>query len=297
MIPSRKLWKGRCLVKWTLILVLFLLLFILVGTIGMGSIFYPIEKRLIYYPERGFVCTPDFVGIDYEDVWIQTDDGVRIHGWLTKHESPIATLLFFHGNAGNISHRVDNLRLLHSAGIRTLIIDYRGFGRSEGEISEQGLYLDALAAYSALCARPDVPEGSVAVFGRSLGGAVAVDLATKVSPSALILESTFTSVRDMVAHIFPILPIGSLLSTKYESLDKIGHIRSPVLFVHGTRDELVPYALGKKLFDAASEPKAFHRVDGGGHNDTYIVGGTAYIERLRSFLEETVRRGDRREMD
>ena len=293
MVPSCELLKGRCLVKWTLVLAFLLILFILAGTIGMGSIFYPIEKRLIYYPERGFICTPDYVGIDYEDVWIQTDDGVRIHGWLTKLASPLATLLFFHGNAGNISHRVDNLRLLHGAGIRTLIIDYRGFGRSEGEISEQGLYLDALAAYKALCARPDVPEGSVAVFGRSLGGAVAVDLATKVGPAALIAESTFTSVRDMVAHIFPILPIGSLLRTKYDSLAKIGSIRAPVLFVHGTRDELVPFGLGQKLFEAAPEPKAFHRVDGGGHNDTYVVGGTAYIERLRTFLEEYVGKGGR----
>ena len=254
----------------------------------MGSIFEAIERRLIYYPERGFVITPDQVGIDYEDLWIDTEDGLRIHGWLTHVDAPVATLLFLHGNAGNISHRLDNLKRLHDAGIRTLIIDYRGFGRSEGTISEEGLYLDARAAYRTLCERPDVPEGTVAIFGRSLGGAVAIDLAARVEPAALIAESTFTSIRAMAAHVMPILPVGPFLTTKFESIEKVGRIACPVLFVHGTRDELVPYTEGLKLFEAAPEPKTFHKVDGGMHNDTYVVGGREYIARVRAFLEASV---------
>ncbi|MFC1890649.1 alpha/beta hydrolase [Thermodesulfobacteriota bacterium] len=258
---------------------------ILAAGILMSALFESIEKKFLYYPEKGFDFTPDQFGLVCEDVHFPAGDGVDLHGWLTAIDSPVATLLFLHGNAGNISHRLDNVRRLHDEGIRVFIIDYRGFGHSGGEISEEGLYQDAIGAYRYLSERPDVPPESIAVFGRSLGGAVAIDLAARMRLNALIVESSFTCVADMARHVFPILPVGPLLSSRYDSIGKITRINAPLLVIHGTRDGLIPFEQGRKLFDAAPGPKGFHAVEGGDHNDTYIVGGKPYLERIRSFLE------------
>lgn len=264
---------------------------ILAVGIVMSALFESIEKKFLYYPEKAFDFTPDQFGLVCEDVRFRAGDGVDLHGWLTTVDSPVATLLFLHGNAGNISHRLDNVRRLHDVGIRVFIIDYRGFGKSSGEISEEGLYQDAIGAHRYLVERPDVRSSSIAVFGRSLGGAVAIDLATKTSLNALIVESSFTCVADMARQVMPFLPIGPLLSSRYDSIGKIPRVTAPLLVIHGTRDGLIPFDQGRRLFDAASEPKRFHPVEGGDHNDTYLVGGKPYLELIRSFLEENVEGG------
>jgi fermentation-respiration switch protein FrsA (DUF1100 family) len=189
-------------------------------------------------------------------------------------------MLFCHGNAGNVSHRLENVAHLLTAGFQVLLFDYRGYGHSTGQPSEKGLFEDAAAAWSALDDRADASRPRI-IFGRSLGGAVAVDLASRVDADGLIIESTFTSIRSL-ARLFLPLPLPDL-PVKYDSLSKIGEISTPLLVVHGERDELVPFADGQALYEAAREPKSWFPIRGAGHNDTYVVGGKAYFSRLAAF--------------
>lgn len=252
------------------------------GGKGMWS---ALQRKMIFFPTRVLEYTPADLGMAYEDVRIRTADGVTIHGWLVPSEGSEVTLLFFHGNAGNIGDRVENVKLLHEIGIRVLIVDYRGYGLSEGSPSEQGLYEDAQAAYAHLVSREGVDPQRIAVFGRSLGGAVAVDLASRQPCGRLILESTFTSAAEMAGSLLPILPMGRLMTERFDSAGKIGNVRAPLLQFHGTRDEVVPYRLGEKLHALAPGPKEFVPIPGATHNDTYLVGGRPYFEKIRSFLD------------
>lgn len=249
--------------------------------VGLG----PIERGLIYLPVRQLVATPAARELTYEDVRFTTADGVQLHGWFVPGPGP-ATLLWTHGNAGNISHRVDNIAGLHrNVGANVFIFDYRGYGSSGGSPSEHGTYLDAEAALEALRGRPDVDPEQVVYFGRSLGAAVAVELALRHSPRGLILEGAFTSVPEMARHAYPFLPVWPLLQTRYDSLSKLGRIQVPVLVIHAERDEVVPFEMGRRLFEAAREPKRFFPVRGAHHNDTFIVGGDDYYAAIRTFLQ------------
>lgn len=246
-----------------------------------------LQRRMIFFPTSALEYTPADLGIPYEDVRIRTADGVTIHGWIVQCVGCEVTLLFFHGNGGNIGDRVENVRRLHELGLRVFILDYRGYGLSEGSPSEQGLYEDAQAAYTYLVSRDDINPDRIAMFGRSLGGAVAVDLASRVPCWRLILESTFTSAADMAGQLLPFLPLGRLITERFDSLSKIGNVRAPLLQFHGTQDEVVPYRLGQKLHESARQPKEFVPIPGATHNDTYLVGGRAYFEKIRSFLTES----------
>ncbi len=246
-----------------------------------------LQRKMIFYPAPALVSTPAEAGIPYEDVRIRVPDGPLLHGWMIPCAGARATLLFFHGNAGNIGDRVENLKLLHELGLRVLIFDYRGYGLSEGTPSEQGLYQDARAAFDYLRSRNDVDPDRIALFGRSLGGAVAVDLATRVPCWRLILESTFTSLSDMARQVLPLPLIHRLVTERFDSLGKIGGVRVPLLQFHGTQDLTVPFELGRRLFEAAAGPKEFVPIPGAGHTDTYLVGGTMYREKLRAFLAST----------
>jgi fermentation-respiration switch protein FrsA (DUF1100 family) len=253
---------------------------------GDKGMWRSLQRKMIFFPTSVLAYTPADLGLAYEDVRIQTSDGVTLHGWMVPCDGSDVTLLFFHGNAGNIGDRVENLRRLHEIGLQVFILDYRGYGLSEGSPSEQGLYKDAQAAYAHLLSRDDVNKERITVFGRSLGGAVAVDLASRVRCQRLILESTFTSAADMAGHILPILPLGRLVTERFDSASKIDKVRAPLLQFHGTQDEIVPYRLGQKLHALAREPKEFVPIPGATHNDTYFVGGRAYFEKIRSFLSE-----------
>lgn len=246
-----------------------------------------LQRRMIFFPTSALEYTPADFGMPYEDVRIRTADGVTIHGWMVPCDDCDVTLLFFHGNAGNIGDRVENVRRLHELGLGVFILDYRGYGLSEGSPSEQGLYEDAQAAYAYLVSREDINPERIAIFGRSLGGAVAVDLASRVPCWRLILESTFSSVPDMGAHVLPFLPLGRLITERFDSAGKIHKVRAPLLQFHGTQDEIVPYRLGQKLFQVAPGPKEFVPIPGATHNDTYFVGGRAYFEKMRSFLSDS----------
>jgi fermentation-respiration switch protein FrsA (DUF1100 family) len=194
--------------------------------------------------------------------------------------------VWFHGNAGNISHRVENIKLLHDkVKVNIFIFDYRGYGRSEGSVSEAGTYQDGAAALQFVRKQPGVEAENLIIFGRSLGAAVAAEMASRFDSRGLILESPFISIREMAKSVFPLLPIGPLLQTRYDNLEKIVKIKVPLLVLHGDRDEVIPYEHGKRVFAAAPGPKDFYTINGAGHNDTYIVGGDAYFQRLRSFIE------------
>jgi fermentation-respiration switch protein FrsA (DUF1100 family) len=249
----------------------------------------PLEHRFIFHPDKSIHQTPGDVGLIFDDVYFSTTDGIRLNGWHIPYPRAQKTLLWFHGNAGNISHRVQNIKLLHDKlRINTFIFDYRGYGRSEGKISESGTYLDGLAAVELLRQRYHVAPRQLAIFGRSLGAAVAAETATRFEILALILESPFVSVPEMAAAVFPLLPIGPLLATQYNTLEKVPRVKSPLLILHGDRDEVVPFSQGLKVFEAAAEPKRFHTIAGAGHNDTYLVGGNAYFAALREALEWSV---------
>jgi len=245
-----------------------------------------IQRKMTYFPSSAWEATPASAGLSYEDVTLRASDGVKLHGWFVPGpgEGGGPIFLFLHGNAGNVSHRVDNIRRLHEIGLGVFILDYRGYGRSEGKPCEEGLYRDAEAAYAYLLSRNGMSKEKIVVFGRSLGGAVAVDLCARVECGRLILESTFTSAADMARAILPFVPVGPFLAEKFDSLGKIGKVRAPLLQFHGTRDETVPFRLGEKLFRAAPGPKEFVPIAGAGHNDTYEVGGIPYFEKIRAFV-------------
>ena len=248
-----------------------------------------LDRQFIFFPDQELVGTPGDRGLGYEEVFFSASDGVKLHGWFVPGEKK-ATLLWFHGNAGNISHRLENLELLYSRlGVSVFIFDYRGYGRSEGRASEKGTYLDAEAAIEYLRSRqgPD-KEQDIVLFGRSLGCAVAVEMATRHQVRGVILESPFTSIRAMGQRAYPYLPVGilsRLVEARYDSLSKIGEVHSPLMIVHGDRDETVPIGLGRELFEAANEPKRFYTIEGAEHNDTYWVGGDAYFDALKRFVE------------
>jgi len=239
-----------------------------------------IERGLIYHPVRELPGDPSSIGLPFRDVAFPAQDGTRLHGWLVGGRTA-TTLLWCHGNAGNIGHRLDNIRLfVEQLGVGVFIFDYRGYGRSAGVPTEAGLVSDALGARAALL-REGVAADQIVFFGRSLGAAVAIDLALVHPPRALILESPFLSVPAMANRVLP--GIGSLLRTRWDSIGKIPRLRAPLLILHGDRDEVVPYAHGQALFAAAPEPKIFYTIGGASHNDTYLAGPD-YWDTWRRFL-------------
>ncbi|HLG22461.1 MAG TPA: alpha/beta hydrolase [Candidatus Manganitrophaceae bacterium] len=243
------------------------------------------EKSFIFFPEKEIVATPSDAGLSFEDLTITASDGVKINGWWIPFPASRTTLLWFHGNAGNLSGRVDSLSRLHrKVQVNILMIDYREYGRSEGTVSELGTYLDALAAYDTLLARNDIDPQKIVAFGQSLGAAVATELALRRDLQGLILEAPFASIREMARVVFPYLPIGRFLSTRYDILSKIGKIKTPLLVLHGDQDEIIPYSQGRRVFEAAPEPKTFYTIPGARHNDTSIVGGKEYYETIARFI-------------
>jgi fermentation-respiration switch protein FrsA (DUF1100 family) len=240
-----------------------------------------ILSRFIYYPDPVWFMTPADLGLEAEEVILEPETGVRLHAWFFPHPKPVGSILFCHGNAGNVSHRLENVHYLVQTGFQVLLFDYRGYGHSSGQPTESGLYRDATTAWQHLVERPETAGAPRIIFGRSLGGAVAVDLATRADAEGLIIESTFTSIRTLVRKIYYI-PLPEL-PVKYDSLSKIGRLEMPLLALHGTRDELIPIADGRTLFDAAPEPKTWYPIPTAGHNDTYVVGGDAYFRQFATF--------------
>lgn len=252
---------------------------------GLCLAVFIFQARLVFLPSRAIAATPARVGLDYEDVWLEASDGVRIHGWYIPHPQPRGTLLFFHGNAGNIGDRLESIAIFHRLNLNVLIIDYHGYGKSEGSPGEAESYRDAEAAWRHLVEARSIPPETIALFGRSLGGCVAAWLAARVEPAGLILESTFTSVPDMAAKVYPFLPVRLLARIRLDALASLANVRAPVLVIHSAGDEIVPLAHGRALFDSAPEPKQFLQLRGG-HNDGFLVSREIYLAGLSKFFQE-----------
>lgn len=248
-------------------------------------ILYVFQDKLLFFPDRYLVGTPASAGLKYEDVTIVTKDDVVLHGWFVPSEDEKAVLLFFHGNAGNISHRMESLEIFNRIGFSTLIIDYRGYGKSEGKPSEDGTYLDADAAWNYLVEKKSYDPTRIVIFGRSLGGGPATYLAANNHPAALILESTFTSVPELGGDIYWYFPVKWLSKIKYESAKRIKQVKCPVLIVHSKDDEIIPFKHGKRLFEAANEPKEFLQIQYG-HNEGFLYSGGIYTDGIINFFKK-----------
>jgi fermentation-respiration switch protein FrsA (DUF1100 family) len=229
------------------------------------------QSHLIYFPGIGreIVAEPDQVGLAYESIEIFTTDQQKLHGWLVPAAEDKGTVLFFHGNAGNISHRLDYLSMFYRLGYNTLIFDYRGYGQSSGKPSESGTYQDAMAAWHYLTEVKEIAPSSIILFGESLGGAVAAWLAAREKPGMLILASVFTSVPDLATQIYPFLPIRQIARFEYNTLENLRSVSCPVFVAHSPQDEIVPFVHGQDLFQIAPEPKEFLTLQGG-HNNGFI---------------------------
>lgn len=259
---------------------------------GLAALIYFTQDSLVFQPamDRGFQATPASIGLRFESLTLATDDGEKLDGWHlpARPESPPRGLvIIFHGNAGNVSHRLDYLRMFHDLGFAALIIDYRGYGRSTGKASEEGSYLDAETAWRHATEVLGYPAERIVLFGESLGGAVATQLAAARKPGALVLASSFTSVPDLGAEIYPWLPIRLLARIRYDSRDRLAHVRSPVLVIHSRQDDIIPFAHGERLFAAAMDPKRFLEI-AGGHNEGFVFGRDAWIRQLDDFLRSAL---------
>ncbi len=242
-----------------------------------------LEYKSTYYPLRAIEYTPKDIGLQFEDVILTAKDGVQISGWFIPSQSPRAVVLFCHGNGGNISHRLQKIMVLNRLNLDVLIFDYRGYGKSKGRPSENGLYLDAEAVYDYLRNKKKIPPRKIIGYGESLGGAVIAELALRRELGSIIMESSFTSVPDMAKTVAPFIP-GFVYKGRFDSLSKIKNIGYPKLILHSTDDEIVPFEYGRRLFDNAEEPKEFIEMKGG-HNDTFLVSGDLFVSAIDSFIE------------
>ena len=249
-----------------------------------GSLFI-FQSHYIYYPVRVLATDPGSIGLNFESVSFETTDGIKLSGWFIPGENARGVILFCHGNAGNISHRLESIQIFHRLGLDIFIFDYRGYGQSEGKPTEPGTYQDAEAAWRYLTEERQINPNKVIVFGRSLGGAVASWLAQRHTPGALILESAFTSLPDIAATVYPYLPVRLLLHSKYNTAEYLGRINCPVLIVHSRNDEIMPFSHGQRLFEIAKEPKRFLEITGT-HNEGFTTSGKHYEEGLNAFVSE-----------
>ncbi|MCB9772454.1 MAG: alpha/beta hydrolase [Candidatus Omnitrophica bacterium] len=246
-----------------------------------------LEAVSLFIPSRKITMTPKEVGLDFEDIYFLTQDHVQINGWLVKAKvdsDKVSTILFCHGNAGNIGDRVEKIQNFRDLGLNVFIFDYRGYGKSQGRPTEKGMYLDVAAALDYLQSRQDIAAERIIVYGASMGGVAAIDIVSKRPVLALIADSTFTSSADMAKTIIPFVP-AFILGTKLDNATKIKGIIVPKLFIHSPSDETVPFRLGQKLFKLAPEPKEF-LVISGNHNEGFILSQDIYLPGIENFLNK-----------
>jgi hypothetical protein len=249
-----------------------------------------LDQSFVYHPEPWEERDWNKVsGLPLEDVWFQGADGARLFGWYIEAQADRPVVLWCHGNAGNIIHRLDNLKLLHQVGLSVFLFDYRGYGRSQGlRPSEPGLYHYAFGAYDYLTRARKIRYDRIVLFGRSLGAAVAGELATRRPAAALILESSFPSVEAVARYHYGGLPVHWLLGAEFRLIDRLPQLSLPKLVIHGDKDDIIPLELGRQVFDAAKPPKDWYVIQGADHNDTYQVGGGAYFRRLAEFIRKAL---------
>lgn len=261
---------------------------VLIGYGALLALLYFFQSRLIYFPNLAGLpsyTTPTVIGLPYEEVRFRTSDNVELHGWYVPAAQSRGVLLFLHGNAGNISHRLDSIQLFHELDLAVFIFDYRGYGKSQGRPTEEGTYRDAQAAWEYLIGERQLPAGQIVIFGRSLGAAIAAHLAANTQPAALIIESAFTSATDVASEYYWFLPVRLISRFHYDTRSQLEHVSSPLLVVHSADDEIISFKHGQRLFASAQEPKSFLQLSGG-HNDGFFVSGSVYRTGLADFLDE-----------
>ncbi len=281
-----------------------------VGYAAIAGLAFAFQDQLLFQPSDRLRATPDEAGMGYETVRLDTEDGETLHGWwipapdvysVNSHplvsretspgESGKQTLLFFHGNAGNISGRLESVGQFHRLGLNVLIVDYRGYGQSTGTPSETGLYRDAEACWRHLTETRGLAPQNIVVFGRSMGGGPATWTASRHRPGAVILESVFTSVPDVGARHYPFLPVRALATNQFDNASRVGAINAPLLSIHSRDDRIVPFELGREVYEAAAAPKQFLEIEGG-HNDGFLVSAEEYLRAIDDFLGKHLGLGD-----
>lgn len=253
--------------------------------LGLSLCGYFFQHKMIYFPERKLDATLPSIGLNFQEVYFQSSDGFRLHGWWVSEPGHRPVVLFCHGNAGNISHRLETLEIMHGLGLSIFIFDYRGFGRSEGKPSENGTYRDARAAWDYLREKENIGAEDIMIWGRSLGGPIAACLAQEKFPVGLVLESTFTSIPEIGKKFYPFLPVKRFAKFQYPTEKFLKDISCPVLIMHSRQDKLIPYSFGRRLYWIAREPKSFLEMQGS-HNKAHLVSGTHYLEAVREFINK-----------
>lgn len=252
---------------------------------GMLLLVYFFQDRLLYFPFTDIAASPAALGLGFEEVRLETDDGQTLAAWWIPARKERAVLLFCHGNAGNISHRLDSLAIFNRLGLSVLLFDYRGYGRSTGRPSEAGTYFDGEAAWRYLVEGQKKKPEKIILFGESLGGAVAAEIAARHRAGGLILQSNFTSIPELAARLYPFLPAKWLSKFRYATIDKIGAITAPKLIIHSPDDEIIPFSMGRALYEKAADPKQFLQIRGG-HNEGFLVSGKLYERGLDDFISK-----------
>jgi len=279
--------------RW-IIPILSLVLGISLLSLGGHSLLPVFERQLIYFPtaaDDGWPM-PQLANGDLEEIELVTEDGVRVFVWhVTTRQPRIATILFFHGNGGNVFHRAEHIDGMAAQGLDVVLLEYRGYGKSTGIPSEDGLYRDAEAAYRYVTEDRGVDPHEIVLYGESLGSAVAVEIATRRVVSGLVVTSGFTSVREVGRLYYPFLPAAAfrLISHRYETLEKIGKLAIPVLVIHGTQDSIIPFSMGQTLFESLAGPRHWLPIEGADHNNVPEIGGSVYFNRLAEFAHEVTR--------
>ena len=257
---------------------------LLIGYIVLVALMYIFQSKLIYFPSTYIKTSPKTVGLEYESIIFEANDKTKLHAWYVPKKDANTTLFLLHGNGGNISHRLDSIKLFNSLGMNMFIFDYRGYGNSEGSANEQNTYDDAKSAWEYLLKNKGLKAEDIIILGRSLGGAIAANLGSTLKPKGIILESTFTSVKEFASDVYPFLP-ESLIRFSYETTKYLKDINYPVLVIHSEDDNIVPFKYGEAVFKNANEPKTFVKI-GGDHNYGFLQSKQIYADAIKNFLQE-----------
>ena len=264
----------------------FMMSVLILGVIIYGSItayFFFFQSSFVYFPYKDIQGTPKQLGMPCKDVTFVSKDGIKLNGWFIPSDDSKDVVLFCHGNAGNISHRMESIQIFHKMGLSVFIFDYRGYGQSEGIPSEKGTYLDAEAAWNYLTKVENFDASNIILFGRSMGGSISAKLATDKRPKVLIIESSFTSITNLGANIYPFLPVRLLSRFSYDTLKYVKLVKSPVLVIHSGDDEIVPFVHGRAIYEAAHAPKEFLKIRGS-HNEGFWLSRVEYAKAIEKFI-------------
>jgi len=269
--------------SFLLVLIFLFLLFFLF--ICYAFYLYFNQSKYVYFPLKNIIATPMAAGFFYEDLMLKTEDGIKISAWYVPHENETATILFLHGNGGNMSHNIDFIEMFYKLKFSTFIIDYRGYGKSEGTPDEEGTYLDAEVSWNYLVEEKKINPSDIVVYGRSLGGAIGAKLSEKNKTLAVILDSTFTSIKEIGAKQYPFLPVRKFFKFEYSTIKYLKNLKSPVLVIHSIEDRYIPFSHAQKLYEAAPGIKELMEVRGD-HNSNFIISRKEYEESIYNFIDK-----------